>query len=121
MRALGHSLAAAGALAAAPIALGMLAARPAWRVGVRERLGAPMPVPPGSIWIHAASVGEILAASRLVDRLRSLGRDVFTSTFTVSGREVMRRTRPEVPCQLAPLDHPWCVAAALRPGQLQCG
>ena len=63
MRALAHSFAAAGALAAAPLVLGMLAARPAWRIGVRERLGAPMPVPPGAIWIHAASVGEILAAS----------------------------------------------------------
>jgi 3-deoxy-D-manno-octulosonic-acid transferase len=72
-----------------------------------------MIVPPGSIWIHAASVGEILAASRLVDRLRQTGNEVFTSTFTLSGRSVMRRTRPEVPCQLAPLDHPWCVETAL--------
>jgi 3-deoxy-D-manno-octulosonic-acid transferase len=72
-----------------------------------------MRVPPGAAWIHGASVGEILAACRLVDRLRQAGQNVFTSTFTTSGRDVMRRTRPEVPCQLAPLDHPWCVEAAL--------
>lgn len=113
LRVLGPSLAAASALVAAPIALGALAARPAWRVGVRERLGESMRIPPGAVWVHAASVGEALAASRLVARLRTLDRNVYTSTFTVSGRELMRRTRPEVPCQLAPLDHPWCVDRAL--------
>ncbi len=114
MRASDHSLAALSAVAAAPLAAGMLVARPVWRVGLAERLGRLMSVPPGSTWIHAASVGEILAASRLVDRLRRVGCNVFTSTFTLSGREVMRRARPEVPCQLAPLDHPWCVEAALH-------
>jgi 3-deoxy-D-manno-octulosonic-acid transferase len=113
VRAVEHSLAALSALAAAPVAVGLLAARPSWRVGIRERLGALKFVSPGAIWIHCASVGEILAASRLVDSLRSAGSDVFTSTVTVSGRDLMRRTRPEVPCQLAPLDHPWCVNAAL--------
>lgn len=113
MRALGPSLAAASALVAVPIALAALAARPVWRVGVRERLGDSMRIPPGAIWVHAASVGEVLAASRLVTRLRLLDRNVYTSTFTVNGREVMWRTRPEVPCQLAPLDHPWCVERAL--------
>ena len=113
MRAVEHSLAALSALAAAPVAAGLLAARPSWRVGIRERLGALMFPTPGAIWIHGASVGEILAASRLVDRLRRAGSDVFTSTVTVSGRDTMRRTRPKVPCQLAPLDHPWCVKAAL--------
>lgn len=113
MRVLGPSLAAASAVLAAPIALGALAARPVWRIGVRERLGESMRIPPGSIWVHAASVGEALAASRLVARLRLLDRNVYTSTFTVSGRAVMWNARPEVPCQLAPLDHPWCVGRAL--------
>jgi len=59
-------------------------------------------------------VGEILAASRLIDRLLAVGERVMASTWTASGREVMWRTRPEVPCRLAPLDHPWCVETALR-------
>ena len=108
-----HSLAALAAVAAAPVALPALALRPDWRVGWRERLGAVPRRPPGSIWIHGASVGEILAASRLVDRLRKEGFQVGASTWTRTGRDVMRRTRPDVPCQLAPLDHPWCVDAAL--------
>ncbi len=121
MRALAHSLAAVSACAAAPLFAAALVVRPSWRVGVRERLGAPEPVAPGAVWIHGASVGEILAAARLVDRLRKAGHEVVTSTFTTSGRAVMRRARPEVPCLLAPLDHPWCVAGAharVRPAAL---
>jgi 3-deoxy-D-manno-octulosonic-acid transferase len=41
--------------------------------------------------------------------------------MTLTGREAMRRTRPDVPCGLAPLDHPWLVEAALsrvRPSAL---
>ncbi len=113
MRAVEHSLAALSALAAAPVAAGLLVARPSWRVGIRERLGASNFPSPGATWIHGASVGEIFAATRLVDRLRSAEIDVVTSTSTVSGRDLMHRTRPEVPCRLAPLDHPWCVNAAL--------
>jgi len=63
--------------------------------------------------VHAASVGEILAAIRLVDALAEVGRPVVTSTVTPGGREVMRQQRPDVPCHLAPLDHPWCAAVAL--------
>lgn len=90
-------------------------------MGLRERLGTLPGLPPGAIWVHGASVGEILAAARFVDRLQKGGHAVVTSTVTLAGREVMRRTRPDVPCHLAPLDHPWCVEAALsrvRPAAL---
>jgi 3-deoxy-D-manno-octulosonic-acid transferase len=90
-------------------------------VGLRERLGERPGLPPGAIWVHAASVGEILAAGRFVDRLQKGGHAVVASAATLAGREVMRRTRPDVPCHLAPLDHPWCVEAALsrvRPAAL---
>lgn len=113
MRAWAHSLAALAAVAALPVGVGALAVRPAWRVGWRERLGAAGPRAPGAVWIHGASVGEITAATRLVDRLGKEGHRVVTSTTTLTGRELMRSARPEIPCQLAPLDHPWCVGAAL--------
>jgi 3-deoxy-D-manno-octulosonic-acid transferase len=121
LRAVGHSVAAVAALAAAPLALAALALRPDWRVGASERLGAAPALAPGALWVHGASVGEILAAARLVDRLRKAGHSLVTSTQTAAGRDVMRRARPEVPCQLAPLDHPWCVERALarvRPAAL---
>lgn len=113
MRLWSHSLAALGALAALPIGLGAFALRPGWRAGWRERLGAAGARAPGAVWVHGASVGEITAAMRLIDRLRKEGLEVVASTTSLTGREVMRRARPDVPTQLAPLDHPWCVAAAL--------
>ena len=117
LRALDHGLAALAALALAPLAAGALALRPAWRVGLRERLGAQPALPP-PIWSTARGGGSW--------RLPGFGSaaqggNVVTSTVTLSGREMMRRTRPDVPCQLAPLDHPWCVEAALsrvRPAAL---
>jgi len=113
LRAVDHALAAVAAMALAPIAAGALVLRPAWRVGWRERLGAPPGQQPGAIWVHGASVGEILAAAKLVDRLQRGGRSVVSSTVTLAGREVMRRAHPEIPCHLAPIDHPWCVESAL--------
>lgn len=124
---LGHSLAAIAALACAPIGVGALAVRPKLRVGLRERLGRiggaeeRRPLAPGCIWIHGASVGEIRAASRLIDGLQERRFRVRTSTVTLTGRDAMRETRPDVLCTLAPLDHPWCVAPALdraRPAAL---
>jgi 3-deoxy-D-manno-octulosonic-acid transferase len=108
-----HSAAALTAILVAPLAVAALAVRPGWRRGLRERLGAGPVLPPGAVWLHGASVGEILAASRLVDRLAKQGHSVIASTSTLTGREVLRRARPDVPCRLAPLDHPWCVDAAL--------
>lgn len=113
----GHSLAALAALGALAPGLFLLALRPGLRVGLGERLGLGFrrsELGPGCLWVHGASVGEILAASRLVDRLVGSGRAVCVSAGTPTGREVMRGRRPKVPCALAPLDHPWCVGAALR-------
>jgi 3-deoxy-D-manno-octulosonic-acid transferase len=131
LRAAFHSVAAVAAVVAAPVVAGALVLRPGWRVGARERLGgvglggagpgAGASAASGAVWVHGASVGEILAATRLVDRLREANHSVVTSTQTLTGRGVMRVARPEVPCQLAPLDHPWCVERALaraRPAAL---
>jgi 3-deoxy-D-manno-octulosonic-acid transferase len=111
---LGHSLAALAAAAALPGGLALLAARPGLRRGLRERLGARPPAPAGCVWVHGASVGEVRAATRLLDGLAARSVPVAASATTVAGRDLLRRTRPQVPCALAPLDHPWCVAAAFR-------
>jgi 3-deoxy-D-manno-octulosonic-acid transferase len=111
---LGHSLAALGALALLPAALLALLVRPGWREGWRERLGERPAAAPGAVWVHGASVGEMRAAASLIERLRARGEAVTVSATTLPGRALMRRLRPDVPCALAPLDHPWCVARALR-------
>jgi len=110
---LGQAGAAAAALLGAPLFAGALALRPRWRVGLRQRLGLHDENPPGSVWIHAASVGEARAACRLIDRLVEREHGVYASAFSLSGREALRRWRPGVSCGLAPLDHPWCAEAAL--------
>jgi 3-deoxy-D-manno-octulosonic-acid transferase len=97
----------------APVLLGAAAFSPRWRIGLGERLGAGARAHDHPLWVHAASVGEILAASRLVDALQAKGHRVLASTMTATGREVMGVARPGVPCRIAPLDHPWCVSAAL--------
>src|SRR5438477_9947233 len=63
-----------------------------YRAGLRERLGR---VPPriragkerGGIWIHAVSVGEVLAIAKLAGELRREYRQMplFISTITAAG------------------------------------
>jgi 3-deoxy-D-manno-octulosonic-acid transferase len=111
-----HSLAALAAAAALPVAAVGLTFRPGWRVGLRERLGAVPRCTPGGVWLHAASVGEAHAAQPLVDELQQRPdgpRVHFFSAMTVAGREVSRTAFPDLSVGLAPLDHPWCVEAAL--------
>lgn len=113
MSALRQAGAALGAVAATPFGLAVLALRPRWRVGLGERLGRPLHAPAGVVWVHGASVGEIRAALPLVDRLAQHGLGVCVSAMTIPGRQVVRERRPDIPAFLAPLDHPWCVDAAL--------
>ena len=43
---------------------------PGYRVAMRERLGYGPAIEPGSIWVHAVSLGETRASSALIDALR---------------------------------------------------
>ena len=108
-----HSTAALAAAVGAPLAAGALALSPRWRADWRERLGAGEATP-GGIWVHAASVGEVTASARLVAALRARGHGITLSTTSATGRALCARLHPELPRRLAPLDHPWCVDAAMR-------
>lgn len=108
-----HSLAALVALLAVPVGACLLCLRPAWREGLRERLGL-LPYASGHpIWVHAASAGEARAAAVLVRALREREGDLVLSTTTLTGRQLLRRQFPGLPVVLAPLDQLWCVNAAL--------
>lgn len=112
-----HSLAALTALGLSPgVALALLL-RPSLRDGFSERLGGvPLATPSadGAVWVHAASVGEVKAAGRLVESLEAGGHAVRVSTSTRTGRAVLRREWPDGLSSLMALDHPWCVERALR-------
>ena len=73
---------------------------------------------PGGIWLHAVSVGEVLAALPLVRQLRQRhpAIPVFVSTSTLAGglvaREKLRGLASGVFC--APIDYGFAVRAVLR-------
>jgi 3-deoxy-D-manno-octulosonic-acid transferase len=114
---LGHSLAALMALGLSPLAAVTLLLRPRLRHGLLERLGVIEPTVEESIWVHASSIGEAKAATRLVNALGEAGHALRTSTSTLAGREIFRRELPSFDSNLAPLDHPWCVEAVIRRGR----
>jgi 3-deoxy-D-manno-octulosonic-acid transferase len=70
-----------------------------------------------SIWIHAVSVGEVLAARPLVPALRERfpGHRIFLSTTTVTGNEVAQKSvRGLDGLFFAPFDFPHAVRRALE-------
>lgn len=80
----------------------------------RERLGRAPRIPPGSLWIHVASVGEITAVLPLVRALVYRGECVVVTAVTRTGVEVARSLLGDV-CQVsfAPLDFPAAVSSTL--------
>ena len=87
-----------------------------------ERLGqASLERPQGQlIWVHAASVGEMLAVVSLIQRLRAQGFAVLVTSGTVTSAALAEQRLPEgVMHQFIPLDGPRFVQRFLdhwRPG-----
>lgn len=82
-----------------------------YRAGLAERLGfVPLRLrssaKSGSIWIHAVSVGEVLAVSHLVAELKKNvpQRPVFVSTTTATGQTLARQRFGEAQVFFMPLD-----------------
>jgi 3-deoxy-D-manno-octulosonic-acid transferase len=94
--------------------------RPDWRPHLAERFGqlSYRQTIPGGIWLHAVSVGEVIAAAGLVGELRGRfpGRPVYVSTSTVAGRKMaaQRLTGLADHVFYAPFDYPWFVRRVLR-------
>ncbi|HLY41020.1 MAG TPA: 3-deoxy-D-manno-octulosonic acid transferase [Terracidiphilus sp.] len=116
----------AALVAGVPWWLWRMATTEKYRDGLRERLGR---VPErlrdaasGSrvIWLHAVSVGEVLAVSRLVSELDQAfaGYTLLISTTTRTGQNLARERFGAARVFYCPLDLPWAVRAylnALRP------
>lgn len=91
-----------------------------YRSGLLERLGR---VParlndaqPGSIWVHAVSVGEVLAVSQLVSELKQQhpDRQIFVSTTTATGQQLARQRFGENRVFFMPLDFGFAVRRYLN-------
>ncbi len=96
-----------------------------YRLGWRERWGG-VPdrlfnqVSVNTIWIHAVSIGEVLAVSRVVDELKAHlpGWRIVVSTTTDTGQSLARQRFGENNVFYFPLDLPFAVQPyldALRP------
>lgn len=97
-----------------------------YRAGLSERFGRipsrlKLPQKAGSIWLHAVSVGEVLAVAGLVNELRSAfpDRRIFVSTTTLTGQRLARTRFGEENVFYLPLDFDFAIrpyVRALRPG-----
>ena len=105
-------------IAASPIILLILLAKKRCRRGLSQRLGfadvargthSAMPV----IWVHAVSLGEVVAAVPLVRDLHARRPNcrIIVTTVTETGREaVEQRLAGVAEHRYAPLDFPWAVS-----------
>jgi len=120
----------AALVAGAPWWLWRVATTEKYREGLKERLGrVPERLRSMSgdrkrvIWLHAVSVGEVLAVSRLVEEIGTAfpGYRLLVSTTTRTGQALARERFGAERVFYCPLDLPWAVRGyleALRPAML---
>ncbi len=103
--------------------MGVLVAKPRCRPGLFQRMGWQDHPSDGAgalqplIWIHAVSLGEVVAAAPLVKALHDRHPECryIVTTVTETGREaVEQRLAGIAEHRYAPLDFPWAVAGMVR-------
>ena len=113
------------------LALGLFLSLPYWlfrmirdhkyRAGLAERFGkVPRRLADAgarrAIWVHAVSVGEVLAITRLVGELKNSYPEhrILVSTTTDTGQKLARQKFGEENVFYFPLDFPWAIRAYLK-------
>jgi 3-deoxy-D-manno-octulosonic-acid transferase len=111
-------------LLASPVILIVLLARKRCRRGLLQRLGASDPRwdrrSAGAekvLWVHAVSLGEVVAIVTLVREFHARFPDwrIIVTTVTETGREAVEQRLARIAeHRYAPLDFPWSVSQAIR-------
>jgi len=77
------------------------------RVGERRGIASEARPAGALVWMHGASVGEVLAVMPLIDRIRTSGVSILLTSGTVTAARLAERRLPEeVLHQFVPLDSP---------------
>ncbi len=106
-----------------PVILFKLITVPKYRGGISQKLGRVRKkvkrVIGGTrpIWVHAVSVGEVMAAHPLIRELKKKypGKKLILSTVTVTGNYTARQRVPEADAVFFfPFDYPWIVRRVIR-------
>lgn len=101
-----------------PVILFKLATVPKYRGGITQKMGRvrkgvrKLLVGSRPIWVHAVSVGEVMAAHPLVRELKKRypDRALLLSTVTVTGNHTARQRVPEADAVFYfPFDYPWII------------
>lgn len=81
---------------------------PAYRHRIAERF-ALRPLAPADVWVHAVSMGEVVAATPIIERCVAKNLRVLVTTMTPTGsQQVLNRFKSQVAHQYLPYDLPWC-------------
>ncbi len=83
---------------------------PAYRQRIRERFMLGKMPEKADIWLHAVSLGEVVAATPLIEQLLAKKYRLLITTMTPSGSQhVQAKFADRVQHQYLPYDLPWCV------------
>jgi len=94
---------------------------PAYRHRIAERF-ALSKLAPVDVWVHAVSLGEVVAVSPLVERMLAKNLRVLITTMTPTGsHQVLTRFQSKVTHQYVPYDLPMCLQHFFKQAQPKIG
>lgn len=107
------------AIILSPLILALLLSTPRKRAGFWQKMGfyGKDKSSDKTIWVHAVSVGEVLAAKELIKKIKEKRADleIILTTTTPTGMEVAKRSFDSMAQTLYfPYDFPWSVKNAIK-------